>query len=159
MFFNRVVMLMAFACVAFIGCDRTPAVDTRAEADAIRDLDRQWQAAVDARDFDKILSFYAPDAVEMSANAPIIVGREAIGKWFESWLTDTTVSNTFAPEVIEVAASGDLAYDRGTYRFTQHTPKGRVEDLGKYLLIWKKINGQWKALADISNSDKAPEGQ
>lgn len=156
---NRVVVLAATVCLALIGCTRTPRVDTRAEADAIRELDRQWQAALDAKDVEACLSFYAPDAVEMPANASAIVGREAIREWFESWLPDPNVSNSFAPEVIEVAASGDLAYERGTYHFVMDTPEGRVEDTGKYLMIWKKIDREWKAIADIGNSDLPLPGQ
>ncbi len=156
---HQVVVLATTACLALIGRTRTPRVDTRAEANAIRELDRRWQAAVAARDIEATLSFYAPDAVEMPANTPTIVGQEAIRKWFESWLLDPNVSNTFSPEVIEVAASGDLAYDRGTYQFAMDTPEGRVEDVGKYVLIWKKIDGEWKAIADISNSDKPLPGQ
>ena len=155
MFTNRVFLLVTFILVTFIGCTRQPSVDTRADADAIRELDRQWDAAVKARDIDKILSFYAPDAVEMPANAQIFAGHEAIRKWYGSWVTDTAVSNTFGPVVTEVAASGDLAFDRGTYHFIQNTPKGPVEDIGKYIVIWRKIDGQWKAIVDISNSDKS----
>jgi uncharacterized protein (TIGR02246 family) len=135
------------------GCSRAPRVDTVAEANAIRELDLRWQAAVDAKDIEACLSLYVPDAMQMPANSLAFVGTEAIGKWYESWLMEPGVSNTFAPEIIEVAASGDLAYDRGTYRFAVDTPEGRAEDAGKYIVIWKKINGDWKVLADISNSD------
>ena len=42
-----------------------------------------------------------------------------------------------------------MALDRGTYRLG--------EDTGKYVVVWRKIGGEWKAAADIFNSDK-PEG-
>lgn len=32
-------------------------------------------------------------------------------------------------------------------------PKGRVEDIGKNVVIWKRVEGDWKAVLDISNSD------
>lgn len=142
------------ACLLLLaGCADAPRVDTLAEADLIRELDVQWQAAVDAKDIEACLGFYAPDAMQMPANSPAFVGTEAIRNWYESWLLEPGVSNSFEPEVIEVAASGDLAYDRGTYRFVVEAPEGRVEDVGKYVVIWKKINGEWKVMADIGNSD------
>ncbi|UCG89318.1 MAG: DUF4440 domain-containing protein [Gemmatimonadota bacterium] len=146
--------MLALAIVfLLLGCQQTSRIDQQAEAAAIRALSRQWQAAVDARDLDACLEFYAPDAIEMQPNAPAIVGVPAIRAWFETGLLQPGISNFFEPDTIEVAASGDLAYDRGTYRFSMETPAGRVEDVGKYLMIWKKIGGEWKVVVDISNSD------
>lgn len=156
---HRLVIMALVVCVSVAGCARSPRVDTLAEADVIRDLDRRWQAAIEAKDVATAASFFAPEGVQMPANAPTVVGREAIHQWFDEWLPDPNISNIFMPEVIEVAASGDLAYDRGTYRFVMDSPEGRIEDVGKYLLIWKKIDGEWKAIADISNSDMPLPGQ
>jgi ketosteroid isomerase-like protein len=34
-------------------------------------------------------------------------------------------------------------------------PKGkRIEDSGKFVVAWKKVNGEWKVAYDIYNSDK-----
>jgi uncharacterized protein (TIGR02246 family) len=147
------------AVIASVGCGRGSSVDVQAEEEAIRRLDRQWQAAVDARDVAAAAAFFAPDAVLMPANGPMIVGREGIEAWFSEWLVVPEISNTFEPDMIEVAASGDLAYDRGTYRFVLDTPEGRTEDVGKYVVVWKKIDGEWRAALDIGNSDLplAPE--
>ena len=90
----------------------------------------------------------------MQPNAPAIVGLPAIRAWFETGLLQPGISNFFEADTIEVAVSGDLAYDRGTYRFAMETPNGRVEDIGKYLMIWKRIDGEWKVVVDISNSDQ-----
>jgi uncharacterized protein (TIGR02246 family) len=139
--------------VGSIGCGGGSTVDRQAEEEAIRRLDRQWQAAVDARDVTAAAAVFATDAVLMPANGPMIVGREGIEAWFSEWLLVPEISNTFEPDVIEVAASGDLAYDRGTYRFVMDTPEGRIEDVGKYVVVWKKVDGEWRAALDISNSD------
>lgn len=139
--------------VGSLGCGGGSTVDLRAEEEAIRRLDRQWQAAVDARDVAAAAAFFASDAVLMPANGPMIVGREGIEAWFSEWLPVPEISNAFEPDQIEVAASGDLAYDRGTYRFVMDTPEGRAEDVGKYVVVWKKIDGEWRAALDMSNSD------
>lgn len=86
-------------------------------------------------------------------------GHEAIREWFGAWLPDPNVTNSFKPEVIEVVASGELAYERGTYEFAIGTEAGRIEDIGRYLVIWKKIEGEWKAAVDISNSDLLLAGE
>jgi uncharacterized protein (TIGR02246 family) len=146
-------LLFAAVVVGSIACGGGSTVDPQAEAEAISALDRRWQAAVDARDIKAAAAFFAPNGIVMPANGPMIVGREGIEMWFSEWLVLPEVSNTFAPDVIEVAVSGDLAYDYGTYRVVIDTPEGRVEDVGKYVVVWKKIDGQWRAALDISNSD------
>jgi uncharacterized protein (TIGR02246 family) len=145
-------LVLAFA-VGSTGCGGEPTVDLQTEEETIRTLDRQWQAAVDAKDVQAAAAFFTSDAVLMPANGPMIVGREGIEAWFSEWLVLPEVSNTFTPDMIEIAASGDLAYDRGTYRFVMETREGRTEDVGKYVVVWKKIDGEWRAVLDISNSD------
>ncbi|MBV9670607.1 MAG: DUF4440 domain-containing protein [Acidobacteriales bacterium] len=61
---------------------------------------------------------------------------------------DTTLS--FAPTLIQVAKSGDMAYDVGTVEMK----KGGQVASGKYVVVWRKQAGKWKAVADIFNTDK-----
>jgi uncharacterized protein (TIGR02246 family) len=136
------------------GCSGTPRVDAAREADAIRALSRAWLAADEARNVEGAVSFYAEDAVELASNTPIVVGREAIRSWYQSWLPDTNSSITFATSTVNISEAGDLAYERGTYRFVTSTSSGRDEDIGKYLTVWKKVAGEWKVAADMANSDR-----
>ena len=156
MFTRFFLTLLACTCIFLIGCTQTPPVDTRAEADAIRNIAAQWAVATKARDIDKIVSLYSPDIVIMDANVPLSVGHKALNKTYESWLTDTLISKTLLDEIdaVEVSSSGDLAYARGTSRFRQNTPKGIVDEMNKWVSIYKKIDGKWRIIVDISNSDK-----
>ncbi len=56
-------------------------------------------------------------------------------------------------KVIEVSNSGDLAYTRGTQRLDYITLDGTVEEVSKWIAIWKKIDGEWKAIVVIGNQD------
>ena len=156
MFTRFFLMLLACTCIFLIGCTKTPPVDTRADADALRAIEAQWTVAANARDIDKLLSFTAPDYVVMDANTPVSVGHQAYRKSLESWLADTLVSRTYSQTVdaVEVAASGDLAYTRGTSRYSQSTPNGLVDCSDKWVTIYKKINGKWKLAVGLGNSDK-----
>jgi len=153
---NRAVLLglCIGALLVSVGCSRQSRVDLSAESNAIRQLDREWVAAVADKDAEALAAFYAPDGVLMNANAPAVVGRDAIREWFEAALQSPNLIYDFTPELIEVAASGDLAYDRGTYRLTMDSPQGRIEDEGKYVAVWKKIGNDWKVVVDIMNSDR-----
>ena len=94
-------------------------------------FDRRWVEAVAAKDVQALAAFYSPDGVLMGANAPAVVGRDAIQQWFEGAMQAPSLTYRFTPEVVEVAASGDLAYDRGTYDLAMDAPQGRVNDHGK----------------------------
>ena len=153
--------LSACACLCLTGCNQTPPVDARAEVDALRSIEAKWVPVIKARDIDRIVSLYAPEAVVMIENEPICVGHQAIRKSIEAWLVDTLVSATLSETVdgVEVSASGDLAYTRGTNHFSQNTTKGFVDYAGKWVCIYKKMDGTWKVIVDISNSDKAAGSQ
>ena len=99
MFIRLLLTLLACACIFLTGCTQTSPVDTRADADAIRNIETQWAAAAKARDIDKIVSLYSPDIVLMDANVPLSVGHNALSKAYESWLTDTHISKTLLDEI------------------------------------------------------------
>jgi len=50
-----------------------------------------------------------------------------------------------------------LAVATGPYKLAMDGPKGhRIEDAGKFVEAWTLVNGEWKALGNIFNSDKSP---
>ncbi len=57
---------------------------------------------------------------------------------------------------VEVARSGDLAYETGTYDFVSTDKKGKSNDeKGKFVVVWKKqSDGSWKVVVDIDNPDQ-----
>jgi ketosteroid isomerase-like protein len=54
------------------------------------------------------------------------------------------------------AASGDMAYEYGVNRFVFETPDGPVEDYGKYLVVWTKIEGEWFIAVLSFSGNKLP---
>jgi ketosteroid isomerase-like protein len=92
----------------------------------------------------------------MNANTVACIGAQAIRESQESWFADTTIlHDTFESTIdtIEVSASGDLAYARGNARLSIKTSTGIMEETDKWVTIYRKINGEWKAIVDIWNSD------
>lgn len=136
------------------GCATTPRVDPQTEEQAIRDLGRQWQQAAAAKDAAAIMRFYAPDAVFAPPNMALASGTEAIRAAWAGLFESPNLSLTWGPTRIEVAQSGDLAYETGAYRQAFDGPQGRVEDEGNYATAWKKVGGQWKAVSDVVTSSK-----
>jgi len=51
---------------------------------------------------------------------------------------------------VVVATAGDMALEIGTWTVASETEP----DTGKYVTVWQKIDGQWKAAAEIGVSTK-----
>ena len=129
-----------------------------ADEQAIRGQVDRWLQLVKAKDAAGIAALYAEDGAVMPPNAPIGKGRTAIQQTWASMMQTPGFALTFAPEQILVSASGDMALDRGTYSLTI-APDGTTQtDTGKYVVVWRKIGSEWKAVADIFNSDLPAKG-
>ncbi|MFQ5704533.1 MAG: YybH family protein [Gemmatimonadales bacterium] len=148
-------LLLPATTLALLACAPQPEQpDLAAEEQAIRDLDRRWVDAVALQDTMSIADIYAVDGYFMPANAARIDGRDAIRSAWAELFQESNLSLTFQPTEIVVAQSADMAYDIGTYSIGMDGPEGRIEDEGKYVVVWKKVNGEWKVAADIFNSNK-----
>ncbi len=135
------------------GC--THQADTAAEEKAIRDLDKKWVEAVAARDTIVVGNMYAEDGAFLPPGAPRVSGRAAIRSVWVQLLKAPNLALTFEPSRVVVSSAGDIAYETGTYRLSMDGPKGgRIEDIGKFVVAWKKMNGAWQVQYDIFNSDK-----
>jgi uncharacterized protein (TIGR02246 family) len=123
---------------------------------AIRKLDKEWSAAAQTKDAGKMLAYYAEDASVFPFNAPIATGKEQIQKLWTGLMSMPGFSLTFAPTKIEIAKASDMAYDVGTSELKLNDASGNpTTTVGKYVVVWKKQpDKQWKAVADIFNTDK-----
>jgi uncharacterized protein (TIGR02246 family) len=158
------LFVMGFVAGCSDSGTKTPAQppDTRAaDETAIRAAVVDWSKAAQAKDVNKAISFYADDAMQFIDRGPVVKGKDNIRIGWEKMLTMPGPGLTFATTGVEVARSGDVAYDFGTYDFPTQDSKGRiVDEKGKYLTVWKKqADGSWKVAADIDNRDAAPAPQ
>ena len=131
--------------------------DLQAEADAIREANQAWFAAERDGDVDAIMIHVAEGAVLLPQEAPPISGLEAIRAMYEEFVSMGLADIGGGPEQIVVSSSGDLAYDIGTNYTVVDGPDGQIRTEGKYLGIWKKVEGQWKAVS-VSWSTNTPTG-
>ena len=133
-------------------------VDAGAAEQAIRGQVDRWLQLIKAKDAAGIAALYAEDGAVMPPNAPIGKGRAAIQQTWASMMQTPGFDLTIVPEQIIVSSSGDMALDRGTYSLAV-APNGTAQtDTGKYVVVWRKIGNEWKAAADIFNSDLAASG-
>src|SRR5688572_23441900 len=133
-------------------------VNVGADEQAIRGQVERWVQLVKAKDAAGIAALYAEDGAVMPPNAPIGKGRAAIQQTWASMMQTPGFDLSITPDQIIVSSSGDMALDRGTYRLVV-APNGTAQtDTGKYVVVWRKIGSDWKAAADIFNSDLPASG-
>jgi ketosteroid isomerase-like protein len=88
----------------------------------------------------------------MPPNSPPVTGSDEIRRFWTGFLATGSINATLTTD--DVDQSGDLAVERGRYEMTIVPVNGTapVHDAGKYVVSWRKINGQWRATNDIFNS-------
>lgn len=110
------------------------------------------QAYLDA-DAGALSQFYTVDGKILPPGTAIIQGRAAIK---ERWTLPEGVSilhHKVTPEEINII--GKYAYDIGYYEgATKRADDTEVSWKGKYMIVWKKVNNDWKIYSDIWNNVK-----
>ncbi len=126
------------------------AVDPAAERAAIMEADRAFARETAARGVEGWLDYHLEDAHNVLSSGPVVVGHAAIRERMTASLADTTQFFAWEPVFAEVAADGSLGFTYGDWSTTDGATDS-VTSKGRYLTVWKKLNGEWKVTADIGN--------
>jgi ketosteroid isomerase-like protein len=117
---------------------------------AILAAEKIFVAAYNRHDAPALAALYATDGEVMPPNTKTVKGPRALQALFKSFWDEGDV--TIALKTVEADGTGDLAYEVGNYTLKGKT--GKVNDQGKYIVVWKKIRGHWKLYRDIFNTNK-----
>ena len=104
-------------------------------------------ADFNAKDAAKAVAHDAADYVGMFHGAPNLVGPAADLELTQQQLADPAVKLAVSDEVVDMAASGDLAVVRATYAYTFTDPKTKAPttENGNWVLGYKtQADGAWK---------------
>ena len=158
----RLTMMLSVAATALVPVaapaqtTNPPAVAPMTAEEAIREINKRWLELIRTGNAEGVARLYTENGALMPPNAPVALGRSAIEQGWRAMMEMPGFALTFEPEEIVVSSSGDMAYDRGTYRFRATPPGGAIDDVGKYLVVWRNVGGEWQVAADIFNSDNVP---
>jgi ketosteroid isomerase-like protein len=100
-------------------------------------------------DVDGIAACYTEDAQMLPANMGTIHGREAIRAAFK--FTGGR-GDTLEFETQELDVHGTSAVEIG--RYTRRRRDGSIFDLGKYIVIWQRVGGEWKLHRDMFSTSQ-----
>ncbi len=124
----------------------------------IRLVDSELVAAANARDLDRWLNCFAPDAKMLPPGAPPVEGKAAICQMMGELLTLPNFFVAHHLQSVKESRSGDIAWVFYDYEPTIKGANGKaLMELGKDISIYEKQpDGSWKVVIDMWSSN-APE--
>jgi uncharacterized protein (TIGR02246 family) len=160
-----VAELIAFSCI-ITGCAKKAsdtatdtvtasapaavATDHSADAHTIIASDSAWMRNVIAKNVDSLMTYYAPEAVSYGFGAPAS-GTDQIRTEYTNMVKSTITIPKIDAGPVSFSNDGSMAFDHGIYSMTVTPPGGKASNsTGAYLNVWKKMNGQWKLVAEMS---------
>ena len=156
------LMFASVAALAMTACAPAPSPAPAAPPDTSADEARlkadltKWFDDFNGGNIDAVAGQYAADAVLMPPNTPAATGTEAIKKALGAMSAEMKtpglkLNGTGTPTL---GVSGDMAWMQGAYNVTD--AKGAQLEVGKFLSVHRKTNGQWLYIRDTWNADAPP---
>ena len=147
------------ACNNLTGSDNTIATkDSSNNADEsvkahIRKEALNWGEEVRRGDSTAMAAHYTSDAIVMPPNSQPVKGNDIVKFWgsmVRMGVKDLKLNIT------DISGDGDVYAETGTLELFGANNKSL--DKGKYVVVWKKENGNWKMYRDIWNSNLPAPG-
>jgi uncharacterized protein (TIGR02246 family) len=146
--------------IALCGCaaqTNTAAIRAADEA-AILAADQRLLAAAGSHDAEAFAAEFAADGELLFPNRPKARGREAIRETVAADFALPGFNVSWEQSKLMVSQAGDLAVSIGSYHLRLSLAEGPIDDRGKYMTVWRKIDGQWRVAADMINTDAPHPG-
>lgn len=114
----------------------------------------KFAAAFKRGDAAGMATFYTESGQVLPPNFDFVTGRQAIQAFWQA-VMDMGIKEVNL-ETGEVEHQGDTAIEVSTFALLGEG--GKVLDKGKYIVIWKREEGQWRLHRDIFNSSLPAPG-
>ena len=128
----------------------TTVIDVRGEIQAAGE---SFMATFKRGDAAGVAALYTTDGQLLPTHSDFVTGAEAIRAFWQGAM-DMGIKEAKL-EAVEAEGHGDTAIEVGKY--TLLAEGGQVADAGKYVVIWRKVDGVWKLHRDIWNSSQPAE--
>jgi uncharacterized protein (TIGR02246 family) len=117
---------------------------------AIEAANQKFGAAFDKGDAAAIAHLYTPRATVLPPGSDMVVGRDGIQKVWAGAIQSGLKFKGL--QTVSVDQYGNVAREIG--RFTAEAPNAQKQMTkleGKYVVVWKRLNGTWMLDSDIWN--------
>ena len=139
-------LLIALPLLLSLGSATAQPSDIRG---VIEEGNQQWSMVFSTGDSAALAAMYTPNAQLFPMHREVVSGIEAIQQFWQGVMASGVKGATLT--TLEVDEQGDTAYEVGKYELRGEGNK--VLDHGKYVVVWKRAQGQWRLHRDIWNSN------
>jgi uncharacterized protein (TIGR02246 family) len=112
-----------------------------------------YEQAFNKDDVAACLALFTEDAQILPQHGPIVSGRQSIEEFLKAQMTPVVLFNTESDMTL---VREDMAVEQGHYS-VRDLRRGSDIEMGKYLHVWRNVNGTWKLYRLIYNTDVAPQ--
>jgi uncharacterized protein (TIGR02246 family) len=113
-------------------------------------VNRQFEDAARKGDLDRLASLYTRDAIALPPDSPMVKGRENIKQMWGAIAQQIGLKDVRL-NTLDLEVTGDTAYEVGEAHLTVASGSAAV----KFVVVWKKAEGQWRLHRDIWNAKGA----
>ncbi len=150
--------ILLFASILIFSCNQQPK-EASPEPEVIEEVVKDYTNEIveanqifinhfNNHDGAAIGQLYTEDGRLMPTNSPVLVGREAIGEFWNS-LFGMGIDNGEL-STVHVESYDDTAVEEGAYKLFD--ADNNQLDEGKYIIVWKNVDGKWHLDRDIFNT-------
>jgi ketosteroid isomerase-like protein len=118
------------------------------------ETDQAWsQAASEGKDVEKVVAFWADDAVIVPSGAPIISGKAAIRDYVKQSFEIPGFKISWKTLDASVSSDGSMGYTTAESSFTFPGQDGKLQtQTGRGVAIWRRTDdGKWVCVYDAWN--------
>ena len=116
-------------------------------------MNRDFAAALNAKDAKAAAALYTEDAVLIPPGEPMVRGRQAIEEYWRGAIESGGMREV-SVETVDADSSGSLGYETGNFKLTANGPDGAaVIETGRYVeLLRREPDGTWRSTHGIWNT-------
>lgn len=147
------LLVMVLALGGCSGQDASNQAEVSAGKIELGQMNRDFAAALNAKDAKAAAALYTEDAVLIPPGEPLVRGREAIEEYWRGAIESGGVRDV-SVETMDALSSGSLGYETGSFVLTANGPDGEaVIDRGRYIeLLRREPDGRWLSTHGIWNA-------
>jgi ketosteroid isomerase-like protein len=120
----------------------------------IASVNRNFMGAFSRGDAGAIAALYTDDAKLLPPSFPMMTGKEAVQSFWQGAMNSGVTEAKL--ETLELESQGNLASEIGRFTLTVQLQGSETTTMtGKYLVVWKNQDENWKLHVDIWNTDEA----
>jgi uncharacterized protein (TIGR02246 family) len=141
---RKIVLAAAF-------CAALAASGSAQDKAAFDKINEKFSEALNKGDAAAVAAMYTDDAVLLPPGSDMVKGRSEIRSF---WQKTAEQAGDLKLTTVDVKALGsDAAREIGT--FVAKTKGAQPQEVpGKYVVVWRKVGGDWKLATDIWNANK-----